>query len=550
MNARDKRVWISVADESFINAQRSELEIRAGGERLPLLGLTFAVKDNIDVEGFPTTAGCPDFSYNPTRDAMAVKLLKSAGAAVLGKTTMDQFATGLVGTRSPHGPCPNAFNPAYISGGSSSGSAVAVARGEVDFALGTDTAGSGRVPAAYNGLIGYKPTRGLISAIGVVPACRTLDCVSIFSKTVALASRVAEVVRTFDPQDPFARQYLPRPAAPVNFRFAVPDRLEFFGDVEAPKLFQAAIAKLEALGGEKVTINFAPFAEAATLLYKGPWVAERFAAVGDWIEQHPHSADPIVREIILGGKKPTAAEVFQSSYRLAEIKRDTEAVWRECHCMILPTVANSYRIEEISANPIELNSRLGTYNNFVNLLDLAAVTAPAGAWSCGVGFGINLIGPSFSDDALLSLAARFCGESIPSPVKSTHVSLAVVGAHLRGQPLHAQVVQLEARFLRQTQTAPRYRLYAIPNSIPPKPGMLRQKDGVPIEVEVYEMTPEAFGTFVAAIPPPLCIGSVELSDGTWVKGFLCEPAALEGALEISEFGGWRAWLQSQKSTLA
>jgi allophanate hydrolase len=550
---KDPRVWISVINEAQLEDQLVAIEAKlARGESLPLIGLTFAIKDNIDLEGLPTTAGCPDFAFQPQQDAFAVALLKGAGAIAIGKTNMDQFATGLVGTRSPHGACPNFFNPEYISGGSSSGSAVAVARDEVDFALGTDTAGSGRVPAAYNGLIGYKPTRGVISTNGVVPACRTLDCVSVFSRRVDLADRVAQVLRAIDPRNPFSRHFHPTPFRDVDkFRFGVPKEITVYGDPEASRLFQEAVSHLEQLGGEKRVIDDSQFREAAALLYQGPWVAERYAAVGEWIERHSAAVDSTVRQIILGGRDRTAVAAFQAMYQLAEIKRRTEETWRQCDCLVFPTVTTSPRIDEVSANPIELNSRLGEYNNFVNLLDLAAVTVPTGGWSHGPGFGVNLIGPAFSDDFLLQLAARLQGETLPFRQKTDTIALAVVGAHLRGQPLNSQLDQLNARFLKQTCTAPQYRLYSLPNTTPPKPGLVRANNGgSKIEVEVYEMTPNAFGKFVAAVPPPLCIGNAILEDGCTVKSFLCEPAALEGATEITAFGGWRSYLKEQHRPLA
>ena len=553
---RDPRVWISIISESDLDRQVATIQKRAAaGESMPLLGLTFAIKDNIDLAGVPTTAGCPDFASKPREDAFAVALLKNAGAVALGKTTMDQFATGLVGTRSPHGACPNVFNSDYISGGSSSGSAVAVAREEVDFSLGTDTAGSGRVPAAYNGLIGYKPTRGLVSASGVLPACRTLDCVSVFARTVELTRRVAEVVRVYDASDPFARKFAPgafsAPQRGNQFRFGVPKKIETFGDGEANSLYEKAIRNAEESAGTKVVVDDAPLLEAGALLYQGPWVAERYAAVGEWIEKHPASVDPTVRSIILDGREQKAFAAFQAMYRLAELRRRIEAIWNECDCLLLPTVTTSPRIAEVNANPIELNSRLGLYNNFVNLLDLAAVTVPAGYWASGVGFGVNLIAPAFTDNALLELAALIRNEQIPATTKAAKIPLAVLGAHLRGQPLNHQLTTIGARFLKQTRTAPEYRLYSLPNTTPTKPGLARSSHGgANIEVELYELSPESFGTFVAAVPPPLCIGNAKLEDGSSVKCFLCEPTALEGAQEITSFGGWRSYLNSNNKPLA
>ena len=544
----DSRVWLSVASAEQFNEQVAALEKRRlVGEALPLLGQTFAAKDNIDATGFPTTAGCPAYAYSPADDATVVARLKAAGAILLGKTALDQFATGLVGTRSPQGPCPNALNPEFISGGSSSGSAMAVARGETDFSLGTDTAGSGRVPAALNGLIGYKPTCGTLSTRGLVPACRSLDCVSIFAKTATHAARIASVARGFDAQDAYSRAYAAKFDKWSNgaFRFGVPQesQLQFFGDSDAAGLFAEAVAKLKSIGGEAVAIDYAPFAVTTALLYQGPWVAERYAAVGEWIESHAEACDPTVAKIILGGKTKSAVDAFRAMYQLKALQRTTAAIWNQCDCLVVPTANALYRISEVVANPVELNSRLGYYNNFVNLLDLAAVVVPTGFWPSGVSFGVNLIGPAFSDDALLNLAGRCQGEASWTATTGDTVRLAVVGAHLRGQPLHHQLTTLRAEFISQTTTAPRYRLHALVGTVPAKPGLVRVPEGgSTIELEVFALNPDGFGRFVGAVPPPLCIGSVELADGSWVKGFLCEPMGLQGAPDISHFGGWRAYL--------
>ncbi len=548
----------------------------------PLSGLRFAIKDNIDLAGIPTTAACPGFAYTPAESAPVVSRLLAAGALPLGKTNLDQFATGLVGTRSPYGAPRNVFNPHYISGGSSSGSAVAVALGEVDFALGTDTAGSGRVPAAFNGIVGLKPTRGRLSTRGVVPACRSLDCVSIFARDIATAARVLSAAEGFDSLDPFSRSAPGNaepqlgPSAPLRneapepsrCRLGVPrpDQLDWFGNQESSALFAAALARLRALGAEIVEIDFAPFLEAARLLYEGPWAAERYAAVGEFIERHsatPEAAraaglDPTVAQIILGAKCASAVDAFRASYRLAELRRAADAILATVHALVAPTAGTIYTVAEIEADPIRLNSNLGRYNNFMNLLDLCGLTLPAGRYSFGPGFGITLIAPAWHDDALLALGARFLGEappSSPSPPPASapaEITLAVCGAHLRGQPLHAQLLALGARFLAATRTAPRYRLYALANTTPPKPGLVRVADddgtgGAPIAVETYALAPEAFGRFVAAVPPPLVIGNAELADGTWVKSFLCEPHALAGATDISAHGGWLAYRSTQSS---
>ena len=533
-----------------------------------LAGLTFAIKDNIDLAGIPTTAACPGFAYTPAESARVVQNLLAAGALPLGKTNLDQFATGLVGTRSPYGAPRNVFNPAYISGGSSSGSAVAVASGLVDFALGTDTAGSGRVPAAFNGLIGLKPTKGRLSTRGVVPACRSLDCVSLFTRDIATATRVLAAAEGFDPLDPFSR---PKPTHyplgdhfPARPRLGVPRaaQLTWFGNPESPALFTCALDRLRALGAEIVEVDFTPFLNAARLLYEGPWTAERYAAVGSFIEQHSISGssslaaglDPTVAQIILGGRSPSAADCFRATYRLAELRRDADTILATVDALVAPTTGTIYTIAEIEADPIRLNSNLGHYNNFMNLLDLCGLTLPAGRYSFGPGFGITIIAPAWQDARLLALGARYLPEPtdpvchlLSDKTPAGWVELAVCGAHLRGQPLHSQLTALDARFLASTTTAAAYQLFALANTTPPKPGLARViagTPGAPIAVETYALTPEAFGRFVAAVPAPMAIGTAELADGTWVKSFLCEPFCLAGATDITAFGGWTAYRAS------
>jgi allophanate hydrolase len=504
---------------------KEELLAQASATRGPLAGRLLAVKDNIDVAGLPTTAACPQFSYVPQEDSVAVKRLRDAGALVIGKTNLDQFATGLVGTRSPYGACRNAFDPAYISGGSSSGSALAVALCMADFALGTDTAGSGRVPAAFNNLVGLKPTRGLVSTAGVVPACRSLDCVSVFAKTCGEAFEIFEIL---------SRSFEPVPIDTVSFRVAVPRQLEFHGDREYQRLFLEAVSRLDAMGGTAVEIDFEPFLEVQSLLY-GPWVAERLAEGFPLDKMHP-----VTRQVIEAGRRYSAADVFKAQHRLAELKSKC----RFEDLLVVPGAPTIYRIAEVEANPIELNSRLGRYTNFVNLLDLAAITVPAGFRVDGLPFGITLIGPAFSDRALASLGARFLGEeeiSVPPP----RAALAVVGAHLSGMPLNHQLTERGARLVSKTRTAPAYRLYALEQ----KPGLVRvAHGGTSIEVEVWEMTAANFGAFVAQIPPPLGIGTLELEDGARVQGFLCEHYAVQGRPDVSAHGGWRAYCASVRTS--
>ena len=545
-------VWISLVPREVALARAREIESQT---EKPLAGKTFAVKDNFDVAGMATTAGCPAYAYKPSATATVVQRLQDAGALLVGKTNMDQFATGLVGTRSPFGACSSVFDARYISGGSSSGSAVAVAKNLVTFSLGTDTAGSGRVPAAFNGLLGVKPTRGVLSTLGIVPACRTLDCVSIFARTSRDAYDVWKAARGLDPADPFSRE--PRrgeDAAPWlnrTFRFGVPapNQLEFFDDEEAAQLYQSAVERLQQMGGEKVEIDFSIFRKAADLLYGGPWVAERLAAIKKFFRDHADEVEPVVRGIIGGAGRYTAVDTFEADYRLRELRREAEKQWAAMDVLMLPTTGTIYTHEQIAADPVKMNTNLGYYTNFVNLMDLAAVAAPAGIRPNGLPFGISFIGPAFSDEALLALADRFLGATTPLLSKAPGcVELALVGAHLSGQPLNWQLTDQGALFQKACRTAPNYRLYALP-SAPPKPGLVRDEkfQGPGIEVEVWNVPEDRFGWFVADIPAPLGIGTVILDNGESVKCFLCERYALSTATEITHFGGWRSYLASIQS---
>jgi len=514
-------VWISLVprESALARARERELEDSPHG---PLTGMTFAVKDNIDVAGMPTTAGCPAYAYTPASSATVVQRLEDAGAILIGKTNMDQFATGLVGTRSQFGACSSVFDERYISGGSSSGSAVAVAKGLVTFSLGTDTAGSGRVPAAFNNLIGLKPTRGLLSTAGVVPACRTLDCVSILASTCDVAHRVWRVAKGFDSADSYSRT--PRPgedAAPwlnAPFRFGVPppEQLEFFGDEEAESLYAEAVRKIEQLGGERFEIDFSVFRNAADLLYEGPWVTERLAAIRSFLQNHSDEMNPVVRGIISGGERYTALDVYQAEYRLMDLRRAAAKHWATMDLLVLPTTGTIYTHDQVTSDPVKRNTNLGYYTNFVNLMDLAAVAAPAGFRSNGLPFGISFIGPAFSDEALLALAHRYLGAKVPLLDKSPGcVELAVVGAHLAGQPLNSQLTERGARLKKTCRTALGYRLYALAGTKPPKPGLVRddQFQGPGIEVEVWTIPEDQFGSFVAEVPEPFGIGNVTVDSG-------------------------------------
>jgi allophanate hydrolase len=559
--AGTRPVWISLVPREAAMERARGLERDSEAITRPLYGIPFAMKDNIDLAGLPTTAGCPAFAYSPERSASVIERLIAAGAIPVGKTNLDQFATGLVGTRSPYGACSSVFDARYISGGSSSGSAVAVASGLVSFSLGTDTAGSGRVPAAFNNLIGLKPSRGLLSAAGVVPACRSLDCVSIFSHDCHDAHAVWKAAQGLDPLDPYSR--VPQPgegAAPWangGFRFGVPApyQLEFFGDKEAAALYQAALARLEQLGGTRVEIDFSIFRAVAELLYAGPWVAERLAAIRAFFEAHSGEMNPVVAGIVGGARRYSAVDAFEAEYRLRTLRRTSAREWERMDVLVVPSTPTIYTHDEITADPVRLNSNLGYYTNFVNLLDQAAVAAPAGFRTNGLPFGITFIGPAFTDEALLALADRYHRASTEADGPAVDlggcppgcIAVAVVGAHLSGQPLNWQLTQRRARLLKTTRTEACYRFYALPGTTPLKPGLLREEGftGPGIEVEVWAVPENEFGSFVAAVPPPLAIGNARLQDGETVKCFLCEPYALRGATEITEMGGWRAFLASQ-----
>ena len=558
--------WITPVSADRLRQQARHLEEQRHAQaalldRLPLYGVLFAVKDNIDVAGMPTTAGCPAFAYTPAHSAPVVERLEAAGAILVGKTNLDQFATGLVGTRSPYGAVPNALQPDYIAGGSSSGSAVAVARGLVSFALGTDTAGSGRVPAGLNNIVGLKPSRGLVSTRGVVPACQSLDCISIFALTVPDAAVVLQVIRGFDSTDPHSRQLdLAPDICSARFRFGIPDamQLEFFGDTQAQANFAQSVDLLTSLGGEAAEVDFASFSEAAALLYEGPWVAERLAALRDFFASHASDMHEVVRTIIGGSTRYSAADLFAGQTQLETLKKRVAPTLAAVDVLVVPTVPTVYTRAHVLAEPYHTNRNLGYYTNFVNLLDLAALTVPTGLRADGLPAGVTLIQHAGSDLMLADLGARLhaatgltlgaTGQPLPqgsvAGLRGDTVEMAVVGAHLSGQPLNHQLLERGGRLLRTCRTAPCYRLYALPNTTPPKPGLVRDATGAgcAIEVEIWRLPLRHYGSFVAMIPAPLGIGGLELDDGSWVQGFLCESWILAGAEEISCFGGWRAWL--------
>lgn len=556
-------IWITRLTLEQLLAYARALEGRDPAS-LPLYGIPFAIKDNIDLAGVPTTVACPEYAYTPPQSATVVQRLIDAGAIPIGKTNLDQFATGLNGTRSPYGACRNSFNPDYISGGSSSGSAVATALGLVSFALGTDTAGSGRVPAAFNNLVGLKPTRGLLSTAGVVPACRSLDCVSVFALSVADTQAVLEVAAGFDATDPYSRHASPARALPASgFRFGVPHpaQLEYFGNREYAQLFDAAVQQLQALGGERVDIDFAPFLQAARLLYEGPWLSERTVAIRDFIERQPQALLPVTRAIIEEGHEFSAMDTFSGMYRLAGLRRHIEPILASVDVIVTPTAGTHYRIADLEADPLRPNSNLGYYSNFINLLDLSAIALPAAFTSKGLPFGILFFADAFREQALLALGARFeRAVHLPlgvtghpySPVAAStelpsgYAAVAVCGAHLSGLPLNHQLTSRGGFLLEATRTAPQYKFYALPGGPPFRPGLVRVNEGgTGIHVEVWALPLEHYGSFVAGIPAPLGIGSVILANGKTVQGFVCEAYALAGARDISAHGGWREYLKSQ-----
>ncbi|TBY02720.1 allophanate hydrolase [Rhizobium laguerreae] len=564
--SKDPAIFITPVPDDELRAAAKVLMARAPeANSLPLWGVPFAVKDNIDAAGLPTTAACPAYAYRPEADSTVVARLKAAGAIIIGKTNLDQFATGLNGTRSPYGAPRSVFDAAYISGGSSSGSAVTVASGLAAFALGTDTAGSGRVPAAFNNLVGIKPTPGLLPNTGAVPACKSVDCMTIFAATVGDGVAIRKVAEGFDAADAFSRRATPGnlPVSGLRIGVLTDAEREFFGDKEVEALYDQAIERAKALGATIVPFDYAPFREAAALLYDGPWVAERLAAVETFLATNAADFDPTVRGIIEGAKGKTAVEAFNGRYRLEELRRKTEAEWEKADVLLLPTAPTTYSVADMLANPVVLNGRLGRYTNFVNLLDCAAIAVPAGFGKGGLPGGVTVIAPAFTDDALAPLAdalhrAASSGmgidrqAAIPEasrvvPGDDGFIEIAVVGAHLTGMPLNHELAGSGGRLVKTCRTAGDYRLFVLPNTTPPKPGLLREPGhkGQGLEVEVWALPADAFGRFVQKIPAPLGIGKLALEDGSSVSGFVCEAHAVKGAEEITALGGWRNYISAK-----
>lgn len=561
----DDPAWISLATPAQLQSQLDQLALQLGAvggdlSKLPLYGVPFAIKDNIDAAGWQTTAACPEFAYTAEADATVVARLRAAGAILIGKTNLDQFATGLVGIRSPYGAVPNSFDPAYVSGGSSSGSASVVARGLVPFALGTDTAGSGRVPAGFNNIVGLKPTKGWLPNTGLVPACRTLDCISVFALTVADAQAVANIAGGYDASDAYSRKnpLSAKVGMPAKPRLAVPANPEFFGDSQNQAVYEAALGKLRELGAELVETDFAPFQQLAEQLYYGSWVAERTVAVGG---VNPEHINPVVRGIVQNGHQYSACDAYKAEYIRAELSREINDILAGFDALVVPTSPTIRTLAEMEAEPLLFNSQFGTYTNFTNLADLCALAVPAGLRADGLPAGITLIAPAWHDQALAAFGRRWqellalplgaTGLALPpqpaTPQAPGCVRVAVVGAHLTGMPLNFKLLTRDAVLVEQTTSSANYRLYALPGTVPPKPGLARvAEDGAEIIVELWDVPQARFGEFVAEIPPPLGIGNLQLADGRWVKGFICEPYALDGARDITGFGGWRAFIACQQ----
>ncbi|KXS36781.1 MAG: allophanate hydrolase [Halomonadaceae bacterium T82-2] len=564
--------WITRLTREQLEPYLERLEA-TDPQTLSLYGIPFAIKDNIDLAGVPTTAGCPAYAYTPDESAFVVRQLIEAGAIPLGKTNLDQFATGLVGERAPdiYGVPGNAFDGERIPGGSSSGSAVTTAQGQVSFALGTDTAGSGRVPACFNNLFGIKPTLGLLSTAGVVPACATLDTISLFALSADDANAVLSVAGEYDPDCAWSRRHDFAVAgqaygeAPGRFRFGVPLESQWQTDDAYTAGMRRAVDTLEALGGIKVELDCTPLLAAARLLYEGPWVAERYHAVRELIENRPDALHPVTRQVIEGGGKPRAVDAFDARYQLAEYKRQADALLAGVDVVLAPTTVTHPTKAEVAAEPVAVNSRLGTWTNFMNLLDYSALAVPTGFTDAGLPFGVTLFGPAFADLTLLSLG-RALERRLDLPLGATGVAraplpalpeahdgtleLVVCGAHLDGLALNHQLTRRGAIKVATTRSSANYRLYALAGGPPARPAMVRDDaNGAAIEVEVWRLPIDGVGSFLAGIPAPLGLGQVELEDGQWKCGFICAAGALEAdgpAEDVTRFGGWRGWLDSQQ----
>jgi allophanate hydrolase len=546
----DPAIWITRVTDAALLARARDLEAE-GPRGRPLWGLMVAIKDNIDVTGLPTTAGCPGYAYTPANSAVAVQRLLDAGAIVVGKTNLDQFATGLVGVRSPYGVPRNVFDPARVPGGSSSGSAAAVAAGIVSAALGTDTAGSGRVPAMFGNIVGLKPTIGSISASGMVPACRSIDTISVFARTVDEALAVQRVIAGYDAADPYSRP----PPFPY-LRRSAPLAAPLLACVEVPAELSAPYAAAASLFPTE-QVNIDTFLSVARLLYDGPWVAERAAALREVVERRPEILFPVTRAILEGGLTRRTVDAFDAFHTLAQARREAATLFGKFTALLLPTTLPCPTLAAVAADPVGENSRLGTWTNFVNLCDLAAIAVPAGIGADGLPFGVTVIGPAWSEGRLAAIAdaihrahATHVGataERLPPPAPEDQLgadetALFCIGAHMSGLPLNPQLTAVGGRFLQVARTQPSYRLYALGN----RPGLVRETHGpagggASIEGEVWALPTASVGALLALVPGPLGFGSVELENGPCL-GFLAEAAGVAGAPEITQYGGWRAWL--------
>lgn len=542
----DPGIFLHLADPSKLESEIAALGVYDPSR--PLWGVPFAVKDNIDVAGMPTTAACPAWSYMPKGDAFAVARLRAAGAIPIGKTNLDQFATGLVGTRTPWPVPRNALDAEIVPGGSSSGSAVAVGHGFVPFALGTDTAGSGRVPAALNGIVGLKPTLGMVSASGVVPACRTLDTISIFARNVPDAYVILQAMAGYDATDPYSAK-IPAPTlypAPPAIRVGVPDATsrEFFGDALQAEAFARDLDSLRARGAQIVEMDFTPFYDVANMLYDGAWVAERHSVIEDLLTTQPDAVHPVTRAIICKAEGLSATDAFRGIYRLAELRRACEPLIDAVDMLAVPTIPTFYTCDDLLADPVTPNSNLGTYTNFVNLLDLCALAVPTAVRGDGRPGSLTLIGPAGQDAALAAVALALEGLTIAAAdVPDDQIAIAVCGAHMSGLPLNHQLTELGGRFLKATSTAPCYSFHALAGGPPVRPGLVRrQSDGASIALELWSLPKTALGHLMCQIPAPLGLGSIEMEDGSRVTGFLCEAAGTLGSIEITSTGGWRQYL--------
>ncbi|MCJ7997697.1 allophanate hydrolase [Rhizobium cremeum] len=563
----DDHVWIYLVPRETALKAAAELEAE-GHDGRPLWGIPFSVKDCNDIVGLPTTNALKEGAYVATSSGQALDRLFSAGALLIGKTNMDQFGIGLVGMRSPYGACSSVFDERYISGGSSSGSGVSVAAGLSSFSIANDAAGSGRVPAGFNNIVGIKPTPGLVSnaCVSGGGCVKTIETLSVFSLTVEDGMTVLDLMAGYDPSYPFSKPEadgvpLVPIAPPKTFRFGVPagDALRFFGDAEAERLFSEAVERLIAMGGEKVEVDFTPFEETQRILYDGPWISERALSLDRVLEKYRDAIHPVTRQILSKSGNFSAIDTFAAIHRIAELKRDTRAVWDDIAVLMVPTTPTIYTKEEIAENPIELNSRLGIYTNFVNLMGLCGIAVPNGFRKDGLPLGVTFLAPGFEEARAAGIAAAFhratglklakfdnpYPDATEQPLPEGYREIAVVGAHLTGMPLNYELVERGGFFRRSTTTSGEYRLYALTGTVPAKPGLIRAEGGAPVAVEIWALPVAGFGDFIGRIPAPLGVGKLTLADGSEVTGFLCESAAVAGQPDITAYGGWRAYRAAQ-----